>query len=74
VTGQVKLGASKRDRWYTLISAIIFVIAMTQPAFYQTRRDDTVMGSAMCLAIGGMGLPFEGADTNRQSVQPSLLS
>jgi hypothetical protein len=56
VTGQVKLEATKIDRVYASISAIIFIIAMTQPAFYQTRRDDTVIGSAMCLAIGGMGL------------------
>lgn len=51
-----KLGTNKRDRWYISISAIIFVIAMTQPAFYQIRRDDMVIGSAMCLAIGAMGL------------------
>jgi len=45
-----------RDRWWASISAVIFVIAMTQPAYYQTRTNDTVIGSAMCLAVGAMGL------------------
>ena len=29
---------------------------MTQPAYYQTRANETVIGSAMCLAVGAVGL------------------
>jgi hypothetical protein len=56
MTGTVKLAVTRRDRLYALISAITFVIAMTQPAYYQTRSGETVIGSAMCLKIGAMGL------------------
>lgn len=51
-----KPGENARDRWWTSISAVIFVIAMTQPAYYQARTNDMVVGSAMCLAIGAMGV------------------
>ena len=56
VNGDVDAREQKRKRLFVWISVALFVLTLTQPAFFQERRDDTTVAAWLCLLLGGPGV------------------